>query len=280
MSWGTLLGEEKIDIENETEIREHPPGMRFLDLNAVVTGGGSGLGADIAIALAKEGANVVVTYNTSKESAEETAKKIASMGRKSAARKLDITKWQEVKDLADSLWKDFGPIDVLINCAGDMVNKQMSWKDITEESIDHALSVDIKGPLFMIQEFGRRMFENKTGSIVNISSHVVVLGSPRAPQYAAGKEGLIGLTKSYALAFAPWVRINAAGPGYIETDALKKRKDWTPERRQFVLNNTPLRRLAKERHIVPLVLFLASDDAIHMTGNLVIADGGYTMPGA
>lgn len=280
MSWGTLPGEKKVEGEVALRSRKFSAGMRFEGLNAVVTGGGTGFGSKVALALAREGANVVVTYNTSRDPAERLAAQIKAMGRKAEAKKLDITKWADVTRTTETLWHEFGPIDVLVNSAGDMVSKQMSWREITEESIDHALAVDIKGPLFMIQEFGRRMLERKTGTIVNIASHVIVLGSPRAPQYAAGKEGLIGLTKSYALAFAPWVRVNAACPGYIETDALKTRKDWTPERREWVLSHTPLRRIAKEEHIVPVVLFLASDDSIHMTGNIIIADGGYTMPAA
>lgn len=258
----------------------HPTGFRFQGLNALVTGGGTGFGSLIAKTLAAEGANVAVSYNTSKDQAIGISDEIKAIGKKSTAIRIDITKWGEIKEAANKLWAEFGPIDVLVNNAGDMVGKQMSWREITEESIDHALAVDIKGPMLMIHEFGQRMLQRKSGTIVNIASHVIVLGSPRAPQYAAGKEGLIGLTKSYALAFAPWVRVNAACPGYIETGAMKKRKDWTPERRKWVLDHTPLKRIAIPEYIVPIVLFLASDDSIHMTGNIVIADGGYTMPAA
>jgi len=91
---------------------------------------------------------------------------------------------------------------------------------------------------------------------------------------------VIGLTKSYALAFAPWVRVNAACPGYMDTEATTKRPDWTPERRKYVVDHTALKRIGKPEHIVPVVLFLASDDSIHMTGNIVICDGGFSMPGA
>ncbi|MHB8566258.1 MAG: SDR family NAD(P)-dependent oxidoreductase [Nitrososphaerales archaeon] len=280
MSWGRLTGEKPFEGEVDYRAREHPPGMRFFGLNALVTGAGTGFGGLICLALAREGANVVVSYNSSREGAEKISSEIRAMSRKSIAYKIDITKWDDVKKAADDLWKSFGPIDVLVNNAGDMASKQMSWRQITEEWIDQTLAIDLKGPIYMMHEFGQRMIERKTGSIVNIASHVIVLGSPRAPQYAAAKSGLIGLTKSYALAFGPWVRVNAACPGYIETELMKKRADWTPERRKWILEHTPLKRIAKPADIVPTILFLASEDSNHMTGNIIVCDGGHTMPAA
>ena len=280
MSWGTLPGEEKIEKEVEVTLHEHPPAMRFTGVNAIVTGAGKGIGSMIALALAREGANVIVSYNKSEEGAKGVSAQIAAMGRRSMTMKIDVTSWSEVKSAAEKMWSEFGPIDVLVNNAGDTADRQMSWRDMTEESIDHTVAVDLKGPLFMIHEIGQRMFQRKKGVIVNVGSHVIVLGSPRAPQYAAAKSALIGLSKSYALAFAPWVRINTACPGYVESDMLKKRKDWTPERRKHVLDNTPLKRIARPEQVVPMILFLASEDSINMTGNIIVADGGYTMPGA
>ncbi|HUI86962.1 MAG TPA: SDR family oxidoreductase [Nitrososphaerales archaeon] len=280
MSWGTLPGEAKIDTEVEVTLREHPPAMRFRDMNALVTGAGKGIGSMISLALAREGANVVVSYNKSEAGAKEVSDQIVAMGRKAMPLKMDVTKWGEVKAAVEKAWSEFGPLDVLVNNAGDTADKQMSWREITEESIDHTIAVDMKGPLFLIHEVGQRMLQRKKGTIVNVGSHVIVLGSPRAPQYAAAKSALIGLSKSYALAFAPWVRINTACPGYVESDMLRKRKDWTPERRKHVLDHTPLKRIARPEQVVPMILFLASDDSINMTGNIIVADGGYTMPGA
>jgi 3-oxoacyl-[acyl-carrier protein] reductase len=280
MSWGTLAGEQKVDTEIEANPRQHSQGMRFENVNALVTGAGRGFGSLIAIALAKEGANVVVGYNNSKEGAQRISDQIKEMGRKSTIAKVDITKWSDVKSMADKVWSEFGPLDLLVNNSGDVSNKQMSWREITEEAIDQTLAVDVKGTLFMLHEIGMRMLDRKSGTIVNVASNVIVTGSPRAPQYAASKYGVIGLTKSYALAFAPWVRVNAACPGYMDTEATTTRKDWTPQRRKWIVDHTALKRIGKPDHIVPLVLFLASDDSIHMTGNIVIADGGFSMPGA
>lgn len=280
MSWGTLAGEQKVDTEIEAKPRQHDQGTRFENVNALVTGAGRGFGSLIAVALAKEGANVVVAYNNSKDGAQKISDQIKEMGRKSMTAKVDITKWSEVKSMADKVWHDFAPLDLLINNSGDVSNKQMSWREITEEAIDQTLAVDVKGTLFMTHEIGTRMLDRKSGTIVNVASNVIVTGSPRAPQYAASKYGVIGLTKSYALAFAPWVRVNAACPGYMDTEATTTRKDWTPQRRKWIVDHTALKRIGKPEHIVPIVLFLASDDSIHMTGNIVIADGGFSMPGA
>lgn len=280
LSWGTLAGEQRVENEIAAKPRDHLPGMRFSGVNALVTGAGRGFGRLIALALAKEGADVVVAYNRSKDGAQKLSDEIKSLGRKSTTAKVDITKWDEVKSMTDKVWKGFGPLDLLINNSGDVSNKQMSWREITEDAIDQTLAVDIKGTLFMLHEVGQRMLERKSGTIVNVASNVIVTGSPRAPQYAASKYGVIGLTKSYALAFSPWVRVNAACPGYMDTEATTSRKDWTPARRKWIVDHTALKRIGKPEHIVPLVLFLASDDSIHMTGNIVIADGGFSMPGA
>ncbi len=280
MSWGRLAGEPTVEGEIERPRREVKPGERFRGQIAMVTGAGRGFGKLIALALAREGADVIVHYNKSREQAEQTAEEIRNMGRRATTVKADITKWSEVKAAVDKVWKEFGPIDVLINNAGDVAWGQMSWREITEEKIDEVLAVDIKGTLFMIHEVGSRMLERKSGVIVNVCSNVIVTGSPRAPQYAASKYGVLGLTKSYALAFAPWVRVNAAAPGYMDTESLRARPDWTPERRKWVVDHTPLRRIGKPEDIVPVILFLASDDSIHMTGNVVICDGGFSMPGA
>jgi NAD(P)-dependent dehydrogenase (short-subunit alcohol dehydrogenase family) len=124
------------------------------------------------------------------------------------------------------------------------------------------------------------MLEHGRGSIVNVCSNVVVTGSPRAPQYAASKYGVLGLTKSYAAAFAPHVRVNALGPGFIETESTVTREDWRGGRREWVLEHTPLAHIPKPEELTGVVVFLASDDAAHMTGNFVLCDGGFSMIGA
>ena len=134
--------------------------------------------------------------------------------------------------------------------------------------------------MLMTHEFGRRMLDDQqSGAIVNIGSRVVVEGSPRAPQYAAAKYAIIGITKSYAHALAPHVRVNTLGPGFVETEALLDREDWKTGRRERA-RATPLQRIPKPEDIVPPVVFLASDDSRHITGAFLLCDGGHSMVGA
>ena len=254
--------------------------MRLKDRCVLVSGAGRGFGAAIAKAVAEEGAHVAVHFNSSAAGAERVADSIRALGREAFTVQADITRWADVKRMTEEVLARFGRLDVLVNNVGDMASEQKSWREISEEAIDHVLDVDIKGTMFMIHEFGSRMMEQeKGGVIVNIGSRVVAAGSPRAPQYAAGKYGVIGLTKSYALAFAPKVRVNALGPGFIETERLLSREDWQTGRREEILARTPLQHIPKPEEVVGPVIFLASDDSRHITGGFLICDGGLTMAG-
>ena len=170
---------------------------------------------------------------------------------------------------------------MLVNNVGDMASGQASWTEVTEEAIDHVLAVDIKGTMLMVHEFGQRMVERGGGAIVNVGSTVIVRGSPRAPQYAAGKYGLLGVTKSYAKALAPdgarqHVRARlhgdrgAAGPARVEGRPPRGRSS----------SATPAGKIPAPEDMTGAALFLASDDAHHVTGSYMIADGGYSMLGA
>ena len=122
--------------------------------------------------------------------------------------------------------------------------------------------------------------QEEGGSIVNIGSTVIVRGSPRAPQYAAGKYGVLGLTKSYARALAPKVRVNAFAPGFMETEATLARDDWQSGRREQLINATPAGRIPPPEDLAGAALFLATPEADHLVGAYVIADGGYSTIGA
>jgi 3-oxoacyl-[acyl-carrier protein] reductase len=254
---------------------------RFEGKVAIVTGAGTGFGAAIAEAFAAEGADVLVHYRSSAQGAEHTAARIRALGRQAETIQGDISSADDIQRMAEAAFAAYGRIDVLVNNVGDMVVNQMSWRDLTPESIDHTLAVDIKGTMLMTHEFGRRMLDDQqAGAIVNIGSRVVVEGSPRAPQYAAAKYAILGISKSYAHALAPHVRVNTLGPGFIESEALLNREDWKTGRREAVLARTPLQRLPKPADVVPPVLFLASEDAKHITGAFLLCDGGHSMVGA
>lgn len=257
-----------------------PAYPRFADKWLMVTGAGTGFGATLAQRAAAEGANVIVHYKSSEDGAKRTANAIRDMGRETKIVQADLRSWEEIKTMTEEVWNFTGGLDVLINNVGDIATDQMSWRDIKEEVIDRVLAVDIKGTMLMVHENGERMLERGHGAIVNIASTVVVKGSPRAPQYAAGKYGIIGITKSYAAAFAPTVRVNAFGPGFMETESTLTREDWNNGRRERVLSQTLMGRVPPPEELAAAALWLATSDASHMTGNFMMCDGGYSMIGA
>jgi 3-oxoacyl-[acyl-carrier protein] reductase len=254
---------------------------RFEGKTFMVTGAGTGFGAALSQRAAQEGAaKVIVHYRSSATGAERTAEAVREAGAEAMVVQGDITSWADIQRMAAWAFEDGGGIDVLINNVGDMASGQASWTEVTEEAIDHVLAVDIKGTMLMVHEFGQRMVQRGGGAIVNVGSTVVVRGSPRAPQYAAGKYGLLGVTKSYAKALAPTVRVNTFAPGFMETEALLNRPEWQAGRREVVLSGTPAGKIPKPEEMTGAALFLASEDAHHITGSYMIADGGYSMLGA
>lgn len=254
--------------------------QRFLDKWVMVTGAGTGFGAAIARRAAAEGANVVVHYNRSVEGAKSTAEAVRGVGRTAVLVQGDMRSWESIRRMSQEAWDAVGHLDVLVNNVGDIATDQMSWREINEEVIDRVLAVDIKGTMLMIHEHGSRMLDQGYGNIVNIASTVVVRGSPRAPQYAAGKYGVLGLTKSYAGAFAPTVRVNAFGPGFMSTESTLGRSDWLNGRRERVISQTPLGRVPPPDELAAAALWPATEEASHMTGNFIMCDGGYSMTGA
>jgi 3-oxoacyl-[acyl-carrier protein] reductase len=255
-------------------------GGRLEGRTALVTGAGRGFGRAIALGLAREGADVALHYHRSREGAEAGAAEIRALGREALTVRAELPRRDEIESMAELVLARFGRLDVLVNNVGDVAAEQLSWRDVTEELVDRVLATDVKGTLFVTHEVGRRMLEQGSGAIVNVCSNVVVTGSARAPQYAASKYGVLGLTKSYAAAFAPHVRVNALGPGFMATESTLGREDWRSGRAEEVLARTPLGRIPAPEELVGVVVFLASDDSSHLTGSFVLCDGGFSMVGA
>ncbi|MFT4288595.1 SDR family NAD(P)-dependent oxidoreductase [Nocardioides sp.] len=253
---------------------------RFEGKTVLVTGAGTGFGAAIAYRAAQEGADVGVHYNRSRAGAERTVARIEELGQKAWIFQADISSWEQVRRLAEEAFSQLGTVDVLVNNVGDFASETQGWRELDQESLDRVIDVDVKGTLMMTHEFGARMVEQGHGAIVNIGSTVVVRGSARAPQYAAAKYAVLGITKSYAHAFAPTVRVNTFAPGFMETDALLARADWQAGRRETLIEATPLAQIPPPEAVAGTALFLASEDASHMTGGYLVADGGYNMVGA
>ena len=244
----------------------------------MVTGAGTGFGQMLATKAAQEGAaRVIVHYRSSVAGAEQTAAAVREAGAEATLMQGDISVWDEIKRMA----QEAGDVDALVNNVGDMASSQTSWSEPDEATIDHVLAVDIKGTMLMVHEFGTRMLERGArGAIVNIGSTVIVRGSPRAPIYAAGKYGLLGITKSYAKALAPHVRVNTFAPGFMDTPAVMNRPDMRSGRLEQLTRDTPMGRIPPPEELTAAALFLATDDASHITGSYMICDGGYSMLGA
>jgi 3-oxoacyl-[acyl-carrier protein] reductase len=250
---------------------------RLDDRTVMITGAGTGFGAELAVKAAQEGAaTVVIHYRSSEAGARETAARVEAEGAASRLVQGDISKWDDIKRMV----AEAGDVDVLVNNVGDMASEQTAWDELTEATIDHVLGVDIKGTMLMVHEFGSAMKARGRGAIVNIGSTVIVRGSPRAPIYAAGKYGLLGITKSYAKVLAPEVRVNTFAPGFMATEAVLSRPDFQAGRGEQITRDTPMGRIPPPEDLTAAALFLGTDDANHITGSYMICDGGYSMLGA
>src|SRR6195952_358344 len=244
---------------------------RFDGKTVMITGAGTGFGAELAVKAAEEGAaRVVVHYRSSKAGAETTAQRVRDAGAEAVLVQGDISLWDDIKRMVS----ESGEVDVLVNNVGDMASEQNSWDDLTEETIDHVLGVDIKGTMLMVHEFGSAMKARGRGAIVNIGSTVIVRGSPRAPIYAAGKDRPLGITKSYAKALAPAVRVNTFAPGFMDTERLLNREDWKSGRREVLLAQTPMGVIPPPEFVAGTCLWLATDEAAHLTGSYMFGGGG------
>jgi 3-oxoacyl-[acyl-carrier protein] reductase len=246
---------------------------RFAGKTVLVTGAGTGFGAEIAFRAAQEGAKVAVHYRSSTAGAE-------AIGGEAITVQADIGTWAAIKKMADEVWAAFGSLDVLVNNVGDVSSEQMDWRELTQEALDAVIDIDVKGTLLMTHEFGERMLDQGFGNIINVGSTVIVRGSPRAPQYAAAKYAILGITKSYAKVLAPAVRVNTFAPGFMETERLLNRADWKAGRRETLISQTPMGVIPPPEFVAGTCLWLATDEAAHLTGGYLLADGGFNMVGA
>lgn len=236
---------------------------------AVVTGGGQGIGKAIALTLAEAGANTVIV-DINKETAESAAKEIEAKGVKSAAVVCDITDSEAVKNMVKSILEQFSTIDVLVNNAG--ITKDGFIMRMTDDQWDAVLNINLKGAFNCIRGVTRQMFKQRSGTIVNISSVIGVMGNAGQVNYAASKAGLIGVTKSAAKEFASrGIRVNAIAPGFIDTPMTHAIPE---EHKNKYLEAIPLKRYGDPKEVGRLVLFLASDASSYITGQVINVDGG------
>ena len=236
---------------------------------ALVTGAGRGIGEACALALAEAGAELVLV-SRSREELTQVAKRVEALGRRAQVAPCDVTRAGNVREVAESA----GRVDILVNGAG--TNDPQPFLDVSEQSFDALIAVNLKGTFLMSQAIARSMAERGDGSIVNVSSQMGHVGGPNRTAYCASKHGVEGLTKAMALELAPrGVRVNAVAPTYIETP-MTRAFFADPEVRADAVARIPLGRVGSVDDVVGAVVYLASPAASLVTGASLLVDGGYT----
>ena len=246
------------------------PGGRLHGRRALVTGASKGIGREIAIALAKEGADVAINYRSSEIEAEEVAGWLEDFGVNTWMYPADVSDMNSVKEMKNCLEKYFGGIDILVNNAGINVDKLFVKMD--QKMWDRVISVNLTGVFNCTNTFIDRILESDCGRIINITSIVGQMGNIGQVNYAASKAGIIGMTKALAKELARKnVTVNAIAPGFIETDMVKGIPDKIKEK---ILTQIPKGRFGRPEEVGRAVVYLASDDADYITGHVLNINGG------
>ncbi|NQD65891.1 3-oxoacyl-[acyl-carrier-protein] reductase [Bacillus haikouensis] len=240
---------------------------------ALVTGASRGIGKEIALELAREGANVVVNYSGSEAKANEVVDEIKSMGREAVAIQCNVADSDSVQSMVKDTISQFGTLDILVNNAG--ITKDNLLMRMKENEWDDVININLKGVFLCTKAVTRQMMKQRSGRIINISSIVGVSGNPGQANYVAAKSGVIGLTKTAAKELAPrGITVNAIAPGFISTDMT----DQLPEDvRNEMLKQIPLNRFGDPKDIAKVVSFMASESSAYMTGQTLHIDGGMVM---
>jgi len=244
--------------------------MRLSNKTAIVTGARRGIGRAIAIAMAKEGANVVVA-DLSQEDCQQVVNEIEGLSSKGLALKCDVSVRTEVIDMVTRTVAKFGTVDILVNNAAFANFKP--FLRLTDEDWDTTLNINLKGPFLCAQVTAKHMIKNKWGRIINIasiSSGGSGIAFPLMAHYTASKGGVVALTKAMALELAPYgINVNAICPGSIDTDVMIE------PIRQRSIPRIPKGRLGKPEEVADLAVFLASDESEYITGTTMVIDGGW-----
>lgn len=240
---------------------------------ALVTGAGRGIGSAVARALAAEGALVIVNYNGSKDRAEAVVKEIKASGGDALAYGCDVSDFAACQTMVQKLIEQYQHIDILVNNAG--ITRDGLLMKMSEEDFDRVLDINLKGCFHTIRHLSRYFLKQKSGRIINISSVSGIMGNSGQANYSASKAGVIGLTKSVARELASrGITCNAVAPGFIETDMTDAMPDAAKDKAK---EQIPMGRIGQPGEIADLVVFLASDKAAYLTGQVIAVDGGMSM---
>ncbi|MBT2725954.1 3-oxoacyl-[acyl-carrier-protein] reductase [Bacillus sp. ISL-75] len=240
---------------------------------ALVTGASRGIGREIALELARQGANVAVNFSGSEAKANEVVDEIKALGREAFAVKCDVSNSGEVAEMVKGTIDRFGKLDILVNNAG--ITRDNLLMRMKEEEWDDVININLKGVFLCTKAVTRQMMKQRVGRIINIASIVGVSGNPGQANYVAAKAGVIGLTKTTAKELASRnITVNAIAPGFITTDMTDKLPE---EVKTEMLKLIPLARLGEPKDIAKITAFLASDDSAYITGQTLHIDGGMVM---
>lgn len=236
----------------------------------LITGSSRGIGAEIAKKMAFLGAEVVINYASSKESAEKVKAEIEAQGGKAYLLQADISDFAEAAELVKAAAEKMGGLNVLVNNAG--ITKDKLILRMKEEDWDRVLDINLKGVFNCTKNAVRYLLKAENGKLINISSVVGVNGNPGQANYSAAKAGIIGFTKTMAKELAAkGVCSNALAPGFIATEMTDKLKD---EFKEDIINQIPLARFGQPKEVAELTAFLASDNANYINGEVIRIDGG------
>jgi 3-oxoacyl-[acyl-carrier protein] reductase len=249
--------------------------MRLKDKIAVVTGASRGVGRAIALAYAREGAQVVVNYASNESAADQVVREIEALGQKAIKIRGDVARKEEATAVVQSAKDHFGRLDILVNNAG--FSKPAMLLKMTEEQWDQVVDLHLKGAFLCTQAAAQIMKEQKSGKMINVTSVAGLVGTVGQINYSAAKGGLLSFTKSAARELARYnIGVNVISLGIVATDMTEKiRSD--EKLKEIYMRRILLERFAEPDDITPACVFLASDEANYITGQLLCVDGGYGM---
>ena len=239
----------------------------------LVTGGSRGIGRAIALSFGKQGATVIVNYNSSADAANAVVEEIKSAGGDGMAIQADVSDADQVDAMMKEVIGAYSKLDVVVNNAGTTRDNVIMM--LKPEDFDTVINTNLRSAWLVSKAASRQMMRKRTGKIINITSVVGISGNGGQTNYAASKAGMIGLTKSLAKELATRnVTVNAVAPGFIGTDMTS---DLADDVKETALSHIPLGRMGDPEDVAKAVAFLASDDAAYITGQVLVVDGGMVM---